>query len=529
LLLRQAQVVDVKAGKVLANRQVWIVDDTIRAVAPADSLLPPAQDTFQLGGRYLMPGLTDSHVHYFQSGGLYTRPDVIDLRFLHDYQQELGWLSTHVSDLWTRYLAAGITTTIDLGGPLNNYRLRDQADSAALAPNLWVTGPLLSSYLPQELDSSDPPILKIDSPTAGRAAVQAQLPYQPDFIKIWYIVLPGQSVETFRPVAAAIIDEAHRHHLPVAVHATELATARAAVESGADLLVHSVDDQLVDSAFVALLLDRGVAYCPTLTVSESYEEVLANHLDVKPVDWALAHPATLGSLSDLARVADDQLPPWAQALRAQPYQAPAKLPIMYANLRRLAQAGVPILTGTDAGNIGTLHASSYFEELAAMESAGMSPAALLRASTYEAAQFFGKRTGLVAPGYAADLLLLDQNPLEDWHHWYPATAVVRKGTFYHPDELIPRTTETVVLDFLNAWRWGDIPRLRSLMHPSVIHYRNGQQFAGATGVGLIWTSKTVPPGSPRLIDQGKQIRVEWGELSWVFVVVKGSIRKIYGP
>lgn len=529
LLLRQANVVEVRDGTLLPNRQILIVGDTIRAVAPPDTVLPPATDTFDLQGRYLMPGLTDAHVHYFQSGGLYTRPDVIDLRFLRDYQQERAWLRSHAPDFWRRYLAAGITTTVDVGGPLSNYALRAQADTTAMAPHLLVTGPLLASYLPPELDGADPPILQIDSPEAGRAEVRRQLPYQPDLIKIWYIVLPGQTPAAFRPIAAAIIEEAHQHGLPVAVHATQLATARTAVTLGADLLVHSVEDRLVDSSFVQLLLTRGVAYCPTLTVGESYEEVLANQLDLRPDDWALAQPATLGSLFDLPRIPLEQLPEWVRDLRTQPYQIPEDRPIMHANLRTLAEAGVPILTGTDAGNIGTLHAASYFEELAAMAQAGLNLPQMLRASTMAAPRFFGQRSGRVAPGYVADLLVLDRNPLADWRHWSPATAVVRRGVFFAPEELLPQDAETVVMSFLNACRSGSVARIQQYLHPSVVHHRNGKQFAGRTGVGLIWQSKSLPQGAPQLTDQGDQIRLDWGQQAWVFQVKQGTIRKIYGP
>ena len=88
---------------------------------------------------------------------------------------------------------------------------------------------------------------------------------QPDYVKIWYIVPPpspapspgaspaaGQSdaerAAIFRPVVHAVIDESHARKLRVAVHATELEAARAAVEEGADLLVHSVTDKPVDEA-----------------------------------------------------------------------------------------------------------------------------------------------------------------------------------------------------------------------------------------------------------------------------------------
>ena len=68
----------------------------------------------------------------------------------------------------------------------------------------------------------------------------------------------------------ATIEESHAHKIRVAVHATELETARAAVEEGADVLVHSVTDKPVDDAFVRLLKEKHTILCPTLVVFERY-------------------------------------------------------------------------------------------------------------------------------------------------------------------------------------------------------------------------------------------------------------------
>ena len=74
----------------------------------------------------------------------------------------------------------------------------------------------------------------------------------------------------------ATIEESHAHKIRVAVHATELETARAAVEEGADILVHSVYDKPVDEAFVKLLQDRHTILCPTLVVFERYGRTFHN-------------------------------------------------------------------------------------------------------------------------------------------------------------------------------------------------------------------------------------------------------------
>ena len=62
-----------------------------------------------------MPGLTDAHVHFFQSGGLYTRPDAIDFRKYKPYDKEIDWVHNNMEDFLRRYIQCGITSVIDVG------------------------------------------------------------------------------------------------------------------------------------------------------------------------------------------------------------------------------------------------------------------------------------------------------------------------------------------------------------------------------------------------------------------------------
>src|SRR5258707_10052034 len=148
--------------------------------------------------------------------------------------------------------------------------MRKIANATAKAPRVAAAGPLVSSVSRPQLDLGDPPIVKIDNPDQAREFVRKLAPNNPDFVKIWYIVDKDHPVDSFRPIVRATVDESHARNLRVAVHATELETARAAVEEGADILVHSVIDKPVDEAFVKLLKDRHTILCPTLVVFERY-------------------------------------------------------------------------------------------------------------------------------------------------------------------------------------------------------------------------------------------------------------------
>ena len=132
---------------------------------------------------------------------------------------------------------------VDVGGPMWNFEVRKKANATAKAPRVAVAGPLISSVSREKLDLGDPPIVKIDGPDQAREFVRKLAEQKPDLVKIWYIVDKDHPVDAFRPTVRATVEESHAHKIRVAVHATELETARAAVEEGADILVHSVVDQ----------------------------------------------------------------------------------------------------------------------------------------------------------------------------------------------------------------------------------------------------------------------------------------------
>jgi len=197
-----------------------------------------------------------------------------------------------------RYLACGITTVIDVGGPMSNYATRNKANAFIASPTAFVTGPLVSTYTPPNLDKKDPPIITVKTPEEAREMVKRQLPFKPDFIKIWYIVFPGMKADSTLPMVKATIEESHAHGLKVCVHATEYETAKLAVTAGADILVHSVDDKILDNEMLQLLKSRHTVYIPTLIVAQNYDRTFTQQFNFTANDFVYANPFMLGSLMD---------------------------------------------------------------------------------------------------------------------------------------------------------------------------------------------------------------------------------------
>src|SRR5215471_19594966 len=124
--ITHVNLVDVINMKIDDDETVVISNSSITNVGKSNSIKIPQHATVIDGtGKYLVPGLVDAHVHFFQSGGLYARPDVINLRKYHPYDKEVEWTHAHMEDFLRRYLSAGITTVIDPGSTLNYLIQRD--------------------------------------------------------------------------------------------------------------------------------------------------------------------------------------------------------------------------------------------------------------------------------------------------------------------------------------------------------------------------------------------------------------------
>src|SRR5262249_9114241 len=155
--------------------------------SPNETKIPADAERIVCEGKFILPGYIDTHVHFFQSADLFTRPDVVDLNKVRPYGEEVAWIKSHLDDTFARYLRSGITSVVDVGGPLWNFEVRTRANTTAKAPRVAAAGPLISSVARPQLDLGDPPIVKIETPEKGREFVRQLATHDPDYIKIWYI------------------------------------------------------------------------------------------------------------------------------------------------------------------------------------------------------------------------------------------------------------------------------------------------------------------------------------------------------
>lgn len=388
-------------------------------------------------GKWVIPGLVDAHVHFFQSGNLYTRPDAADFNAVVPYAAEVARNKARLDATFKVWLASGVTGVVDIGGPLWNFEVRDKAAASDAAPRMAVAGPLLSMIDRPQLDLGDPPIIRIDSVEAARALVGRELDRNADYIKVWFIHRPGDNLAAQEAIVKAAGNAAHAAGKRLAVHATELVVAKAALRAGADFLVHSVFDQPVDEEFIALAKRNDILYCPTLFVVQGYPLALSNQWRATPEEARRADPDILAAMDDLNEIPSDKRPERVATLMAEA-KPPEPPRIAMENLKKLADAGVTIVMGTDAGNIGTLHGPSIHREMRLMQESGLTPLKILRAATTNGARALGLETkgGVIAPGKLADLVVLDADPLADSANLARVHRTIKGGVVFDPETLM---------------------------------------------------------------------------------------------
>ena len=426
------------ASEPLVGAVVLVQQGKITAIAPPASIdIPAGARRIDLAGKHLTPGLIDTHVHYSQTGWVDGRPDATDLRAEFPYETAMAESRLHPERLHRAFLHAGVTAVFDVGGYPWTLALQQATEADVLAPHVVATGPLLATWDPGLSLPDARQFLFPQTAEEGRTLVAAHAKAGSAAIKFWYIPRGSGDVARWSPVLAAIGAQCRESGLPLVVHATSLAAAKDAVAAGASLLVHSVEEAVVDDDFLAAMKAGGTSYCPTLTVRAGYAAIYAaevpedvrRHLDD-------VHPTVKDRV-----LRTTKLPPRnARVLAGMSERMKLQGNIMAQNVRKLRDAGVPIVLGTDAGNPLTLHGPSVFTEMRAMVEAGMTPREVLVAATSAAARAIGRGRdlGLLATGRIADLLVLDRDPERDVDAFRGLTHVMRGGELHERRATLPR-------------------------------------------------------------------------------------------
>ncbi len=354
-----------------------------------------------LNGKYVIPVLTDAHMHL---SGSPAQPYVYS-------DPKLNANSV---------LNCGVTTLIDLFYPEDGCKAikEETGRSPEDYPTLIMSGPILTAPgghgteygLPTRTITSVAEATRITNEVIAGGVDVIKLVYEADDRKY----IPSMNIDEVK----AIVVAAHAHHKKVFAHIDLAAQATACAEVGVDVIAHMPADELTD-AQLHKIKASGAIIIPTATVLQSLFDGHDAAYMSDSLLWKTANPIYMAdfSRSGLPKIA--MRGNFADILKNQKYKA---------NIAHCIKAGIPILAGTDAGNYGVFFGYSLHNEIAQYVLAGMTPAQALCTGTENIKLVFpGIKTGKIAVGYDADLVVLDTDPLKDINNTKKINMVLHKG------------------------------------------------------------------------------------------------------
>ncbi|MFI5704003.1 amidohydrolase family protein [Streptomyces xanthochromogenes] len=400
----------------LINARVFDGDRTLEAttvvfdntgILAVGGNAPARAQVVDAKGGTLLPGLIDAHVH--------TNVESLALALRFGVTTELEMQGTYTADNRAHITADDTVADVRSSGfgitPPGGHPSELFPEGFRPGPSPWVSG-----------TSGPAPLMPFSTtPEEAVAFIPQLIERGSDYIK--FMVDDG-SVEGHpglpmldRATLNAGVAEAKRHGKLTVAHALTIEATRMAIEAGIDGLVHLFMDGPHTDEIITLIRDSGAFVVPCVVLNASMMGITGDQL------------------ADDPRVAARLDEAWTKTLRSSFNHYPqGKIADVLGSVRALYDAGVDVLTGTDASMPmpflgGLAHGASVHHELQYLVQAGLTPAQALRAATALTARRFGLADrGRIAEGLRADLLLVDGDPTTTIADTLNTRAVWRRGT-----------------------------------------------------------------------------------------------------
>ena len=423
-------------GTVLERASVLLKDGKIEQIFTGE--VPSAKslkaDEEEGAGKTLLPGLIDVHTHLSAPGGYTDKPEFYDP-------------AKNVPRRMAAYLFSGVTGVKSLGDGLDLMEKQAKLLNSGeqLGAELFYVGPMFTAegghgteffkQLPEQIKvQAMAQTLRMPKTAAEAAQQVADLkPHGVNGIKA--ILESGFGTTTFNrldlTVYKAIVAAAKAQGLPVSTHTGDLRDINDAIDAGSTSIEHGAFHNEIPADTFARMKAAGMYYDPTMTVYEALTASAQGKTDLLERSLVQqAGPLTLihsskrwlqsGKLSEWAPKAASLLESYAMAKK---------------NLLNAYQAGVTLVTGSDAGNATVSHGPTVHREVELWVEAGIPHVAALQGATGNAAKLLGaaNRIGFIRKGYDATLLLVDGDPTKE------IAAIERVSRVFLKGEMIDRT------------------------------------------------------------------------------------------
>ena len=447
--LTGATLIDGNGGPRIPQAVVVVEGERLRCVGTVSQCpVPQGATRIDVSGRFITPGLIDAHVHFSQTGWIDGRPDGLYAPEIYPYLETSEFNRDHPERWHRSYLCSGITAVFDVGGHPWTSKLPEMAENDPDAVHVRAAGPLITHATRDALMANDElyTFLPMGTPQEVSASVRKLLDMGSTAAKVWYLRPPAARRDELDARLMQVGEEARAAGLDLIVHATSLREAKMALRAGAKLLVHSVEDQPIDDEFIGLLQRNDAVYAPTLVVGGFWTRARgAIALDVPPeIDDPndCVDPGTRAKLRQTAelRALMPESARSPEAFYRRLERGGTSRAVMNDNLRRVHGAGVTVATATDAGNPLTLHGPSIYNEMEAMQAAGIAARDIVVMSTRNGATAMNRLEdiGTLEAGKMADLLVLAEDPTQDVRAFRSLTHVMRAGVLREQSELAHR-------------------------------------------------------------------------------------------
>jgi imidazolonepropionase-like amidohydrolase len=409
-------IVDVENGIAVPGQTVIVVGDRIDKISAQGKLgIPEGAVIISGHGLYLMPGLVDAHVHYFDA-------------------PVFGRLM----------IANGVLLVRDMGMP-NEYilKLREELNRGEiLGPEMIATGAILDGNPPQLATIS----IGISTPEEGRAAVQKQADAGVDMIKV-YSTLDKE-------VFLAIVDEAQKLGLMVVGHVLDSIyiedAAAAGLRSsehwfGFEKAIAKLLGEPVEFTFKGMGSD--VSYLQRLgevdpkTLQNFYQRLRESGLTVVPTVITYKTFPDIDAFEAKSLPLSEFISPNLLTMWKSQWSGQSMPEFVWQNWAQMVyqmyKAGIPLMVGTDLILPGIIPGFSVHEEMAIWQEAGIAPVDVLRSATIVPSQFMGlgERLGSVSEGKTASMVLVRANPLEDIRNAQQIESVFQRGQYFSRTDL----------------------------------------------------------------------------------------------